>query len=89
MSEIPLYRKSLSACRATREPEATVEQGGNCLNGCTTCVLQMAQARASIWSGLAYRGTSLIRRCPTPLGPPQAPRRGLTVRSEGVAVSCK
>ena len=36
-----------------------------------------------------YRGTSLIRNRPTPLGPPQEPRHGPTVGSYGMAASYK
>ena len=37
--------------------------------------------------GVPYRGTSLIRNRPPPLGPAEEPRHGPTVGSYGVAVS--
>ena len=58
-------------------------------DGFDLCLLRCALVAPCHVTASTYRGTSLVRNRPTPLGLPHAPRHGPTVGSYEVAISHK
>ena len=77
MSEVPLSGSLLSISKRASPPKHSWDESHVGIAGVTS------------HGHVHYRGISLIRNNPPPLGPPQAPRHSPTAESQGGAGSCE